>query len=68
MVKKIIVKLEDQAEDFIKNYMKGLPRNFLPSSTEFIKSSNSYEEKKKKVTKKEVFHSLLRLGRKEVPK
>ena len=45
MVKKIIVKLEDQAEDFIKNYMKGLPRNFLPSSTEFIKSSNSYEEK-----------------------
>ena len=52
MVKKI--KVEDQAKDFIKNYMRGQPRNFLP--------------KKDKRTKREVFHSLLRLGRKEVPK
>ena len=55
MVKKVTVKLEDQAEDFIKNYIRGQPRNFLP-------------EKKKKVTKKKLFHSLLRLGKKEVPK
>jgi len=60
MVKKIIVKLEDQAKDFMKNYPKGQPRNFLPEI--------ETKEKKKKVTKKEVFHSLLRLGRKEVPK
>ena len=62
MVKKIIVKLEDQAEDFIKNYMKGLPRNFLPETEIETK------EKKKKVTKKKLFHSLLHLGKKEVPK
>ena len=56
MVKKIKVKLEDQAKDFIKNYMRGQPRNFLP------------EEKEDKRTKKKLFHSLLRLGKKEVPK
>tara|TARA_Y100001951_G_scaffold13309_1_gene8610 strand:+ start:166 stop:369 length:204 start_codon:yes stop_codon:yes gene_type:complete len=58
MVKKIKVKLEDQARDFIKNYMRGQPRNFLPETEIETK------EKKKKVTKKELFHSLLHLGRK----
>ncbi|HAT65948.1 MAG TPA: hypothetical protein DCS66_15355 [Flavobacteriaceae bacterium] len=62
MVKKVTVKLEDQAEDFIKNYIRGQPRNFLPETEIETK------EKKKKVTKKKLFHSLLRLGKKEVPK
>ena len=64
MVKKIKVKLEDQAKDFIKNYMRGQPRNFLPEETKQMKSIKN----KKQRTKREVFHSLLRLGRKEVPK
>ena len=49
MVKKIIVKLEDQAKDFMKNYPRGQPRNFLPETEIETK------EKKKKSNQEEAF-------------